>query len=97
MEAENETFTALFNETFENHFGFMPLPDAVMSGLTVGLKDFLVADFTLFAEAEGATVGFVYSLPDLNQVFHRMKGKDIEENLRSFKQSSPRLIMARSS
>lgn len=86
MEAENEIFTSLFNETFEKHFGFMPLPAAVMSGLTVGLKEFLVPDFTLFAEAEGTTVGFVYSLPDLNQVFHRMKSKDIEENVAEFQQ-----------
>lgn len=86
MEAENEIFTSLFNETFEDHFGFFPLPAAVMSGLTVGLKDFLVADFTLFAEAEGTTGGFVYSLPDLNQVFHRMKGKVIEENFDEFQQ-----------
>lgn len=86
LEAENEAFTTLFNETFAKHFGFMPLPAAVMSGLTVGLKDFLVPDFTLFAEAEGRMVGFVYSLPDLNQVFHRMKGKDIEENVDEFRQ-----------
>jgi hypothetical protein len=86
MEAENETFTTLANETFENHFGFMPLPLEVMGGFTVGLKDLLVADFTLFAEAEGTTVGFVYSLPDLNQVFHRMKGKVIEENFDQFQQ-----------
>lgn len=86
MEAENETFTDLFNETFEHHFGFMSLPAAVMSGLTVGMKDFLIADFTLFAEVEGSTVGFVYSLPDLNQVFHRMKGKVIEDNFDEFQQ-----------
>jgi hypothetical protein len=86
LETENEIFTSLFNETFENHFGFMPLPAEVISGLTVGLKDFLIADFTLFAEAEGATVGFVYSLPDLNHVFHRMKGKAIEENLSELQQ-----------
>jgi hypothetical protein len=84
MEAENETFTALFNESFANHFGFMPLPAAVMSGLTVGLKDFLIPDFTLFADTDGETVGFVYSLPDLNQAFHPMKGKAIEENLDEF-------------
>ena len=86
MEAENETFTSLANETFKNHFGFMPLPGEVMSGLTVGLKDFLIADFTLFAEVEGTPVGFVYSLPDLNQVFHRMKGKNIEENFDELQQ-----------
>lgn len=86
MEAENEIFSKLFNETFADHFGFMELPADVMSGLTVGLKDFLIADFTLFAEADGAPVGFVYSLPDLNQVFHKMKGKLIEEHLDEFQQ-----------
>lgn len=89
LEAENELFTKLFNETFAEHFGFMPLPAAVMSGLTVGLKDFLVQDFTLFAEADETTVGFVFSAPDLNQVFHRMKGKDLEENFAEFQQLLP--------
>ncbi len=86
LEEETETFTDLFNETFHSHWGFMPLPTAVMSGLTVGLRDFLVADFTAFAEAEGETAGFVYSLPDLNQAFHRMRGKVIEENFAEFQQ-----------
>lgn len=81
MDDETEIFTTLFNETFENHFGFIPLPNAVMRGLTVGLKDFLIADFTLFAESDGNPVGFVYSIPDLNQALHPMKGKVIEENL----------------
>ena len=77
---ETETFTDLFNETFEKHWGTMPLPKAVMSGLTIGLKDFLIPEFTAFAEVQGQPVGFVYSLPDLNQAFHRMRGKSIEEN-----------------
>jgi len=64
----------------------MPLPADVMRGLTVELKDFLIADFTGFAEAGGQTVGFVYALPDLNQAFHRMRGKAIEENLPEFRQ-----------
>ena len=84
LEAENERFTAIANETFADHFGFMPLPPAVMSTMTVGFKDFLVSDFMLFAEADGETVGFVYSLPDLNQALQRMRGKDIEENFAEF-------------
>lgn len=86
LEEETEIFAKLSNETFQKHWGFLPLPTAVMRGLTVELKDFLVADFTGFAEAEGQTVGFVYSLPDLNQAFHRMRGKAFEENLPEFQQ-----------
>lgn len=86
LDEETETFTDIFNETFQSHWGFMPLTTAVMRGLTVELRDFLVADFTVFAEAEGQTVGFVYALPDLNQAFHRMRGKAIEENFPEFQQ-----------
>ena len=84
LEEETEIFTALGNETFSAHFGFMPLPHAVYRGLTVDFKDFLLDDFTAFAEVDGQAVGFVYSLPDLNQALHPMRGKAIEENLEEF-------------
>jgi ribosomal protein S18 acetylase RimI-like enzyme len=83
---DNETFTAICNETFRAHWGFMPLPTAVMAGLTTGLKDVLVADFTAFAEVDGELAGFVYSAPDLNQVFHAMRGRSIEDHLPEFQQ-----------
>ena len=84
LEEETGTFTDIFNETFSSHWGFMPLPVEVMRGLTVELKDLLVADFMLFAEADGRTVGAVYSLPDLNQALHPMRGKAIEEHFPEF-------------
>jgi GNAT superfamily N-acetyltransferase len=84
LEQETETFTDIFNETFRLHWGFMPLPTAVMRGLTVELKDFLVADFMVFAETDGQTVGAVYSLPDLNQALHQMRGKAIEQHFAEF-------------
>jgi GNAT superfamily N-acetyltransferase len=86
LEEETEVFGALANETFSAQFGFMPLPIAVMRGFTVGLKDFLVADFMTFAEVDGQAVGFAYSLPDLNQALHAMKRKTLEENFDEFQQ-----------
>jgi GNAT superfamily N-acetyltransferase len=86
LEEETEVFTDLFNETFQEHWGFMPLPTQVMRGITVELKDFLVAGFTAFAEVEGRMAGFVYALPDLNQALHRMRGKAIEENFHELQQ-----------
>lgn len=84
LEEETEIFSTLANETFSAHFGFMPLPNAVYRGLTVDLKDFLIEDFMVFAEVDGQAVGFVYSLPDLNQALHPMRGKAIEENFEEF-------------
>ena len=84
LERETETFSVLGNETFSAHFGFMPLPKAVYRGLTVEFKDFLLDGFNVFAEDDGQAVGFVYSLPDLNQALHPMRGKVIEENVEEF-------------
>lgn len=86
LEQENEALTNILNEAFSAHFGFMPLPAQVMRGLTVDLKDLLVADFVVFAEADGQTAGAVYSLPDLNQALHPMRGRSIEENFAEFQQ-----------
>ena len=84
--ADNESFTAICNETFSAHWGFMPLPTSVLAGLTTGLKDFLVADFTAFATIDGELAGFVYSAPDLNQAFHAMRGRSVEDHLPEFQQ-----------
>jgi hypothetical protein len=87
LDEETALFTELFNDTFAAHWGATPLTVPIMEGLTAGLKDFLVPEFTVFAEVDGQTAGFVYSLPDLNQAFHRMKGKDIEEHFLEFQEA----------
>lgn len=86
LEEENEALTNIFNETFSAHWGFMPIPAQVMRGLTVEMKELLVADFIVFAESDGQTVGAVYSLPDLNQALHPLRGRSIEENFPEFQQ-----------
>ena len=86
LEQENDVLTDIFNETFSAHWGFMPMPAEVMRGLTVELKDFLISDFVVFAEADGQTAGAVYSVPDLHQALHPMRGRSIEENFPEFQQ-----------
>ena len=84
LETETATFAALGNETFSAHWGFMPLPEEVMRGFTVESRDFLIPEFMGFAEAEGRPVGFVYSVPDLNQALHPMRDKALEEHFSEF-------------
>jgi GNAT superfamily N-acetyltransferase len=76
LEKETERFCELTNECFARHWGIPQFSVEELSGLTVGLKDFLVADFTGFAEIDGKFAGFVYATPDLNQAFHATKGTD---------------------
>ncbi len=75
LEQESETFTAIVNQTFAAHWGAPQFAPAEMAGLTVGLRDVLVPEFTAFAEVEGKTVGAVFSLPDLNQA---ARGEEIK-------------------
>ena len=86
LEEEGEAFAALANETFSAHWGFMPLPDAVMRGFFVDFKDFLIPEFLSFAEVNGQRVGFVYALADLNQALHPLRDKVLEENFPEFQQ-----------
>lgn len=84
LEEEGDAFAALGNETFSAHWGFMPLPEAVMRGFTVESRDLLIPEFLGFAEVDGERVGFVYSLPDLNQALHPMRDRPLEENFPEF-------------
>lgn len=78
LDQETETFTAIVNQSFAEHWGFVPSSVAEMSGLTVGLKDVLVPEFTVFAEVEGKPVGAVFSVPDMNQA---ARGEDITHGM----------------
>ena len=75
LEEENELFTDLWNETFDNHWGGAHISSDRMSALTVGLKEFLVPDFCIFAEVNGEPAGILYAAPDLNQALHAARGK----------------------
>ncbi len=76
LEAETEHFCSLNNECFARHWGIPQFTVAELAELTVGLRDFLVPDFTAFAELDGRDVGYVYAAPDLNQAFHVLRGRD---------------------
>ena len=86
LEEETVIFTEICNDTFSEHWGMQPATTAGMRGLTFGLKDFLVPEFIVFAVAEGQVIGVVYSLPDLNQALHKMRGKELENNIEEFQQ-----------
>jgi len=65
---DTETFCNLYNESFAGHWGAPQFTTEEAAGLTMGLGELLEPNFVWFAEDAGETVGFVYSLPDLNQL-----------------------------
>jgi GNAT superfamily N-acetyltransferase len=87
LEEEGLLFGRLVNETFAAHWASPQFSPAQMQGFAMAFKDVLPADFPGFAEVNNEPVGFVFSIPDLNQALHRMRGKAIEENPDEFQRT----------
>ncbi|GAA3987483.1 hypothetical protein FOF52_21585 [Thermobifida alba] len=74
LDAELELVRNLFNRSFHDNSEIVPYPQDVFAGIVGQLKPFLDERLVSFIEWEGRTVGFVLSLPDLNELLLRLNG-----------------------
>ena len=58
----------IYNQAWENNWGFVPFTDAEFSHLADGLKMLADQDFAFIAEDNGEPVAFSISLPNINEV-----------------------------
>lgn len=58
----------IYNDAWEQNWGFVPMNDAEFDHMAKSMKDALWPEFCLIAEANGEAVGFSLALPDINQV-----------------------------
>ncbi len=56
----------VYNAAWVNNWGEVPLTDEEIDALAQDLKPIVVPDLVIFAEAQGKTIGFALSLPDIN-------------------------------
>jgi hypothetical protein len=63
----------VYNSAWDKNSGFVPLTDDEFYYLAKDLKLILDPDFALVAEQNGKIVGFGLALPNLNEVFHKIK------------------------
>ena len=75
FDAELDTLKHIYREAWADNWGFVPPTDAEIRQLAVDLKPVADGDLVLFAEMGGEPVGCAVSIPDLNQVLKRMKGR----------------------
>ena len=64
---EVDLFKRIYNSAWEKNWGFVPLTDAEIDHLAVGLKQLLDPSIVLFAEKDGEPVGAMLPLPDVSQ------------------------------
>jgi GNAT superfamily N-acetyltransferase len=63
---EVDLVKALFNEAWEQNWGYVPMTDAELEHLAKQLKPIIVPELIVFAEIQGRVVGFAVAIPDFN-------------------------------
>jgi hypothetical protein len=75
MAAEVRRFMDVYNEAWGDNWGFVPITDAEVEFQAKNLKQVLDEDWAYMAEKDGEPVGAALTLPDINQVMAKMKGR----------------------
>ncbi len=75
LDEEVQIVRKVFNKSWSENWGFIPLTESELSTLADDLKMILNPKFAHFAEIKGKPVAFSVALPDLNQALKHMNGR----------------------
>jgi GNAT superfamily N-acetyltransferase len=75
FEAELGRFLEVYNAAWERNWGFVPLTDNEVRYFAKELRPILDENWAMIAERDGEVVGAALTLPDFNQVLHRLDGR----------------------
>jgi GNAT superfamily N-acetyltransferase len=75
MEAEVARFMEVYNVAWGRNWGFVPITEAEVKFQAKNLKPVLDENWAMIAEKDGEVVGAALTLPDIDQVLARMKGR----------------------
>jgi GNAT superfamily N-acetyltransferase len=62
----------IYNSAWEKNWGFVPLTDAEFIKLEHDLKPIVDTRIVFFVEKDGEAIGFILSIPDVNQIVHKI-------------------------
>lgn len=65
----------IYNAAWERNWGFVPMTDKEIDLTAKKLKQFAIPELIQFAEINGEPVGVTVTVPDVNQVLIKLKGK----------------------
>jgi GNAT superfamily N-acetyltransferase len=75
LKNEVKRFMDVYNEAWGSNWGFVPITDAEVDFQAKNLKPVLEEQWTMMAEKDGKVIGAALTLPDINQVLAKMKGR----------------------
>lgn len=65
----------IFNESWADHWGHVPMTDAEVGELAMLLKRLFGTEAVLLAEVDGEVAGFIVVIPNLNEIIAGMNGR----------------------
>jgi len=75
MAAELARCKLIYNSAWERNWGFVKMTDVEFDHLAKDLRRVAVPELLLFAEMDGAPVGFSMTLPDINEAMRPLNGR----------------------
>lgn len=75
LEREAKILKRIYNEAWEDNWGFVKYTDAEFDHLVNEMKLILEPEMAIFLELDGEVAGLAVALPDINQVLVRMNGR----------------------
>lgn len=75
LKEDVQTIVNLANRSFVETWGYVPVTEAESNAITRDLKMIVDPEIIFIAESEGQPIGFSITLPDINVILRKMKGK----------------------
>ena len=70
---EIENFLPIYNASWAENTGFVPMTDAEIRQIGKDLKSIIDPDFVYFAEKDGQTIGVSLTIPNVNEILLHVK------------------------
>ena len=84
LEEEAEKIKYIYNQGWENNWGFVPWTDQEMNYQAKKLKTLADPHLIIFAEDKGNPVGFAFGLPNYNEILPKLNGRMTPINMLKF-------------
>ena len=75
LDEEVEAIYRMYNAAWEKNWGFAPVSYEEFREMGRQMKQIAIPDLILIVEYKGEIAGFSLSLPDINEVLHKMNGR----------------------
>jgi GNAT superfamily N-acetyltransferase len=75
LRREMDEFAKVYNAAWSHNWGFVPYSKADLDQYAIDMQLVFSRDWFMIAEADGQTVAMAITIPDIHQVYKKMKGR----------------------